>query len=160
MKNNTQTEPDNTSEGWVDEFDIRFRVKVVDDNEYFIDSQGQINHPIHIPFPREIKDFIRQTLDQAKKEYVFDQERIVKENVARAIQSEREKNIQIIRDNFQRMIECYDGKLPFVILGQTATDEEALSFYKQGLEDSIKWIEDLSQVKERDADRNSFKLRN
>lgn len=50
-----------------------------------------------------------------------------------------------IKDNFGKMVKIYNGKLPFVLLGQTLTDEQGLSFYKQGVEDSIKVISKLKE---------------
>ena len=55
-------------------FDEKFKTIYLDDgNSYFVDSNGNINHPIHIPYPLEIKQFIKDLISEIEKEVVGDE---------------------------------------------------------------------------------------
>jgi len=56
---------------WEEEFDERFKnIKIENGGNYFTDSQGQINHPMNVPYPYEIKQFIHSLINELKEECI------------------------------------------------------------------------------------------
>ena len=51
-----------------------------------------------------------------------------------------------IQDYFTRMININDGKLPYVIFGGKADENEKITLYKSGLDDALKILTSLKHL--------------
>jgi hypothetical protein len=99
-------------------------------------------------FARFYELYLEGRKNKAPESYIdyFKARNFLLNEISLSEQSLLERVEKEIQDYFTRMININDGKLPYVIFGGKADENEKITLYKSGLDDALKILTSLKHL--------------